>query len=117
MPPRVENPLLSSTRASTLEAALRWCTAASAGAAASASAMALAPAAVKRVMREMRQLSRKPHPAMTVLPSDDDDSIAFWRVLLQGPDTTPYRGGVWLLTVQVRHSRPSLPASAAARCL
>jgi hypothetical protein len=47
-----------------------------------------------RLHRELTALARSPHPAWTLYPSDN---LSFIRLLLQGPEGSPYTGGVWLL--------------------
>jgi len=57
-----------------------------------------AQARLQRIVHEMRELSKAPHPAVDVWPCKDD--IGFWRLILQGPDGTPYAGGTWCLYVR-----------------
>ena len=49
----------------------------------------------KRLMLELRKLARLDHAHISIFPCERD--IGFWKVLMQGPSGTPYRGGTWLL--------------------
>ena len=52
-------------------------------------------------------LSKHPHDAIRIFPSEDN--ICFWRVILSGPDSTPYVNGTWLLTIEFPTNFPRAP--------
>jgi len=63
---------------------------------------------VRRILRELELSSvREPHPAVSVFPTEDN--ISFWRVLLKGPPSTPYEGGVFILNVEFPDTYPTNP--------
>jgi len=49
-------------------------------------------------------LSLNPHPDYEVFPNPKD--VTFWKVLMKGPSSTPYAGGVWLLYVNYPETFP-----------
>ncbi|CEL93368.1 unnamed protein product [Vitrella brassicaformis CCMP3155] len=61
----------------------------------------------RRLMREMRGLLQHPHPAIDVYPSQTD--IGFWRIVMEGPDGTVYKGGTWLLYMIFPADYPNRP--------
>lgn len=48
---------------------------------------------------------------MHLFPSESD--VRAWRVLLEGPEGTPFEGGVFSLTVDVPDEYPFKPHAAA----
>ena len=48
----------------------------------------------RRVMREARTLLLQPHPAFDIFPCEND--MFFWRLIMEGPDGTPYAVGRFL---------------------
>ncbi|CAN0285901.1 unnamed protein product, partial [Laminaria digitata] len=60
----------------------------------------------RRVQREMMSMIRNPHQAFEVLPSDKD--VCFWKAILTGPESTPYKGGCWMLSLYFPPSYPSV---------
>ena len=61
----------------------------------------------KRLMKELRKIMKNPHPDITILPSYEN--IRFWRVIIKGPDGTPYRSGVWLAYIHFGNNFPHSP--------
>ena len=61
----------------------------------------------KRLMKDLRVLKKKPHEMMRIYPSEDD--ATFWRVLIKGPESTPYNKGVWLVTIDFPETFPRAP--------
>ena len=61
----------------------------------------------KRLMKELRMLSKNPHCAIRIFPSEDN--ICFWRVIISGPESTPYVNGTWLLTMEFPTNFPRSP--------
>ena len=50
---------------------------------------------VKRILAEIAEYQRNPHPNIEIYPCEQQ--LDFWRLLLVGPPGTPYEGGVFLL--------------------
>lgn len=44
--------------------------------------------------------------AFEVFPSDND--MCFWKAIVTGPESTPYKGGCWMLNVYFPPSYPSV---------
>lgn len=63
-------------------------------------------AKVKRIMKEMREVQQKPHPAFDVYPSEKD--LSFWKVVVQGPVGTPYADGVFLFYIHFKREYPDI---------
>jgi len=59
---------------------------------------------IRRIMREMKALHVKPHPAFDIFPCVED--ISFWKATMEGPASTPYKDGVWLLYVAFPSNYP-----------
>ena len=62
---------------------------------------------MKRITKEISELSSNPHPCFTVLPTEND--MSFLNVIMTGPDTTPYEGGVYHLYVKLPSDYPFKP--------
>ena len=65
--------------------------------------------ALKRITKEISELSSDPHPSFAVFPNEND--ITFWNVFMTGPETTPYEGGVYKLYVKIPSDYPFKPPS------
>eukprot|EP01121_Diplochlamys_sp_Union-15-3_P015501 TRINITY_DN5139_c0_g2_i3.p1 TRINITY_DN5139_c0_g2~~TRINITY_DN5139_c0_g2_i3.p1 ORF type:complete len:704 (+),score=145.45 TRINITY_DN5139_c0_g2_i3:728-2839(+) len=50
---------------------------------------------VQRLLKELTDLSKNPHPAIDIYPSQED--VGFWRLVMEAPEGSPYKGGTWLL--------------------
>jgi len=46
-------------------------------------------------MKELMNYEQKPHPFVKVFPCTHD--VSFWKVILIGPEQTPYFGGIFIL--------------------
>lgn len=55
-------------------------------------------ARMKRIMKELDQYVKNPHPSVKILPCIDDYS--FWKALLIGPEGTPYEKGQFVMYIQ-----------------
>ncbi|XP_065835771.1 uncharacterized protein [Oscarella lobularis] len=66
---------------------------------------ASAPARTRRILREMADYYRHPHPSVEIYPCED--RIDFWRMLLVGPEDTPYSNGVFILYAKFLAEYPS----------
>ena len=63
--------------------------------------------ASKRIMAELAKLQKDPHASIEIYPSEDD--ISFWRLLVTGPEYTPYEKCVFLLYVKFPEGFPMTP--------
>nr|XP_006817456.1 PREDICTED: uncharacterized protein LOC100368888 [Saccoglossus kowalevskii] len=69
--------------------------------------LSTASARVKRILREISAYNREPYAHIHIYPCDNN--IGFWRVLLVGPQNTPYEGGVFVLYVDFPDKYPLSP--------
>jgi ubiquitin-protein ligase len=60
---------------------------------------------LRRIMAELRSFARKPHPALDIFPAEGAD-LSTLKILLTGPEHTPYTGGVWLIGVRLPEDYP-----------
>ena len=58
-------------------------------------------------MKEILDYEVKPHPFVKIFPCKDD--IAFWKLILLGPENTPYYGGVYTLYIKFPSDYPQKP--------
>ena len=63
--------------------------------------------ASKRIMAELAKIQKDPHASIEIYPSEDD--ISFWRLLVTGPEFTPYENCVFLLYVKFLETYPMSP--------
>ena len=61
---------------------------------------------VKKILAEIADYQRNPHPNMEIYPCEEQ--LDFWRVLLVGPASTPYEGGVFLLYIKFSTDYPQV---------
>ncbi|KAI0920122.1 hypothetical protein AcV5_009939 [Taiwanofungus camphoratus] len=47
----------------------------------------------RRLMQEVRDIVNSPHPAIDVYVGDD---LAFWKIVIEAPEGSPYEGGTFL---------------------
>merc|ERR1719159_673760 len=60
---------------------------------------------MKRVLTELKKIaSVGAGEGLHVFPASDN--VLFWRVLLEGPPSTPFEGGVFALTVEIPDAYP-----------
>ena len=59
---------------------------------------------VRRISKEITALIKSPHPFIDIFPSEED--ITFWKVLITGPEGTPYSGCTYLVTINFKNSYP-----------
>mgnify|MGYP000149540891 FL=1 len=59
---------------------------------------------LKRIMHELANLNKNPHPNIHIYPSGNDPQ--FWNVFMEGPELTPYQGGLFKLYVRFRNDYP-----------
>lgn len=52
----------------------------------------------KRIVLELRALARDPHKEFDVFV--DPSNIGLWKLIVQGPSSTPYKDGCWMLYVK-----------------
>lgn len=65
------------------------------------------PLRLKRIMTELAKMQKEPHFNIEIYPSEDD--ISFWRLLVVGPEFTPYENCVFLLYVRFQSNYPLSP--------
>jgi len=58
----------------------------------------------RRILREMKWLLNNSHPAVDIYPCERD--MGFWRLVMEGPEGTPYAGGSWLLYMEFPANYP-----------
>lgn len=94
---------------SALDAALAAAPAAPAGggAAGSASAAQASAGALKRILKEYRDIITDPRPGVFAFMSADNNR--FWKLVIQGPEDSPYAGGFFMLSVQFPETYPFKP--------
>lgn len=59
---------------------------------------------MRKIMKEITNLMRNPHPAFDIYPNSDD--LSFWKVVMAGPDGCPYSEGTWLLYISFPENYP-----------
>jgi ubiquitin-protein ligase len=62
---------------------------------------------MSRLVQELRKIVADAHPYIHVFPIEDH--FEFWRVVVQGPEGTPYEGGTWLLYAFFSPEYPARP--------
>jgi ubiquitin-protein ligase len=50
---------------------------------------------IRRIMKEISYLTKNPHPAFDIYPNRDD--ISFWKIVMEAPNESPYKGGVFVM--------------------
>ena len=55
-------------------------------------------ASTRRILYELRQIQNNPHPSIDIYPCESN--LGFWKVIIEGPDSTVYKNGVWLIWVK-----------------
>ena len=61
----------------------------------------------KRILQELSYYQAHPHPAFEVFPGEEH--IDFWRIIMEGPEDTPYEGGIFELFIEFINEYPSKP--------
>ena len=61
----------------------------------------------KRILQELSYYQIHAHPAFEVFPSEV--SIDFWRIIMEGPEDTPYSGGTFELFIEFTEDYPGKP--------
>ncbi|KAI6660015.1 hypothetical protein LOD99_14356 [Oopsacas minuta] len=62
---------------------------------------------VRRILKELSIMQREKHPNLELYPNEND--VGFWRMLLTGPEFTPYQSAVFLLYVRFPLNYPEGP--------
>jgi len=60
-----------------------------------------------RVTKELNHVSSNPGQGIYIFPSQE--AINLWRVLLEGPEQSPFEGGIFALTVNIPNDYPFKP--------
>ena len=61
----------------------------------------------KRILQELSYYQAHPHPAIEVFPGEEH--IDFWRIIMEGPEGTPYEGGIFELFIEFINEYPAKP--------
>lgn len=64
--------------------------------------------AAKRLFSEYKNLTSNPPDGITAGPLSEDD-IFLWEALIQGPDGTPYEGGIFPAELRFPKDYPLAP--------
>ncbi|CAD8192572.1 unnamed protein product [Paramecium octaurelia] len=62
---------------------------------------------LKRVIKEILNYEQHPHPHIKIFPCQGN--VSFWKIILLGPEQTPYEGGVYILYLQFDENYPIKP--------
>lgn len=65
---------------------------------------------IARLMIEMRQIANSEHSTYDVYVSETD--MSFWKVVMSGPEGSPYEGGVFLLYLHADEGYPTFAPKA-----
>ena len=65
---------------------------------------------ITRLMNEMRSIANGSHPKYDVYVSETD--MTFWKVVMDGPDGSPYEDGVFLLYLHAAEGYPTFAPKA-----
>ncbi|OBZ79334.1 hypothetical protein A0H81_00199 [Grifola frondosa] len=60
----------------------------------------------RRLMQEIRDVVKSPHPAIDVYAGDD---LAFWKIVIEAPEGSPYEGGTFLAYIDFSPDYPRVP--------
>ena len=58
---------------------------------------------MKRIVKEIQNYTQNPHPFVSIYPSED---LTYWKILLLGPNNTPYENGLFLLYAKFPQDYP-----------
>ena len=63
---------------------------------------------VKRIQKELADFTKASHSNYTACPVDEKDCFS-WRATIQGPEDSPYAGGVFLINILFPPDYPLSP--------
>lgn len=66
--------------------------------------------AQRRLLQEYRDLTNNPPEGITAGPVSEDD-LLYWEALIQGPEGTPFEGGVFPAELKFPKDYPLAPPS------
>ncbi len=78
-------------------------------AAGSSSSSSSSTTATKRLLHEISDYSQHANPALLHLGPISDTNLLQWEAVLKGPPSSPYAGGLWLLSISIPPTYPLLP--------
>lgn len=62
---------------------------------------------LRRLQADLKRIKDRPHPFVEVFPSTTDPG--FWKLLVRGPDGSPYASGIWLAYLEMSDDFPRRP--------
>ena len=71
--------------------------------------------ASKRLFQEYKQLTLTPPEGITAGPVNEDD-LFLWEALIQGPEGTPYEGGIFPAELKFPKDYPLMPPTMKFTC-
>ena len=61
----------------------------------------------RRITKELSRLHKSPPPGMTI--DVDKDNMRYLKIALEGPDSSPYQGGLFYLEMYLGDQYPMVP--------
>jgi len=71
--------------------------------------------ASKRLFQEYKQLTQTPPEGITAGPVNEDD-LFLWEAMIQGPEDTPYEGGIFPAELKFPKDYPLMPPTMKFTC-
>jgi ubiquitin-conjugating enzyme E2 D len=64
--------------------------------------------ALQRLAKELKELKKQPIVYCHAEPVVEED-LSFWTAKIQGPENSPYQGGLFILSIEFPHDYPFQP--------
>ena len=65
--------------------------------------------ALRRFDTEYKQLINDPPDGISAGPVDEENNFFLWECMIQGPEDTPYEGGIFTATLKFPNDYPLSP--------